>query len=226
MMTSKKTMAALLVALLGSSSCTFAMYEKGMVKRIDVDKKATEPILACSAGWEADRGLKIKLTKSSQVELNRTVHYNTILWEGEWVWWAEPLELITSPLYLPLYIILVAAGVIPIEDEDVVAPTMTKVHMATAAINPAASIFAVDIVRTENTDIEVFADEPRKIAFGMKLPVKGVELEYRVLDEAGAELGAGSGTTDVFGEVVVSGVEAKPAAVEIKVPGLERTIKL
>jgi hypothetical protein len=214
--------AALLAFALSQAACSLYVYEKGTVKRIDVQKQAAKPRLSVSAVRSKDGMVTLRLRGVSDVKLTRTVRYNTIEWKGGWNPALEIVELITSPLYILIIPWLAVAGVAPPSAPHIHVPASTRAKVAFAPINPAVSIFSVDMSRSEVSTEEVFSGEPVDLRYAVRLPARAKKLHYRALAPDGAEIAQGEAQTDRYGEVSFAAVGA--TTVKVNVEGLDETV--
>lgn len=219
---------SLLQALLGLAltGCAPVLLEKGALSRVDTARHASKPSLECSARWDPSSGLVVQVMKRTDVRLLRAARFHTVEWSGAWAGWAEPLELLASPVLLLVHGGLAAAGVFPPRTGDVQVPLGTRLQMATASLNPAVTLLGTRIERRRTVGDALFVDPPSELRYAVHLPMSGLGVRYQVLAADGTVLASGEVMTDGLGEARIPGLLARPAAVRVDLPGGERRMVL
>lgn len=209
----------LLVLAMAVTGCAPVLLEKGPIAAIDVTRQARKPEIECSASWSPASGLLLQVAERQEVTLLRTARFHTLEWTGAWVWWAEPLELLASPVLLVLYGAAVLSGVFPPETSDLQVPAWSKALIVTAPLNPAATVLGTRLERRGATGGALFADPPVELRYQVRLPVPGLRVPYRVLGAGDSLLASGEALTDEAGEVRVPAVPVPPVRVVLELPG-------
>ncbi len=202
-----RRLAALTAAIaLLAPGCTLTMYERGLVRRVEAQKDVTPGAVEGISIHVADARYVILLKRTSEVRVQRQLIYQTIVAEGGWQPWWEPLELLTAPLYFPAMLLVfgVFGGVH--DDANAKWAPGTKWKIITAPINPFCSIFGVSLERTEVSDAEVFRGKKRRYEFAMHLPISEQDVGWTSLAGDGTIVGEGTATTDVHGRLFIDAV--------------------
>ena len=215
-----------LAVLLGLalSGCAPVLLEKGSIARVEAARHAQKPSLECSARWDPSSGLVLQVMKRTEVVLLRAARFNTLEWRGQWLWWAEPLELLTSPVMLLVQGGLVATAVLPPSTADVQVPLGSRLLMATASLNPAVTLLGTRLERTRTLGEELFVDPRSELRYTVQLPVRGLPLRYQALAADGSPLASGEARTDDLGQARVLKLPAPPASVRVLLPEGERRV--
>ncbi|MEW6776928.1 MAG: hypothetical protein AB1405_11580 [Bdellovibrionota bacterium] len=205
------------------SACgTMSIYEKGLTRRIEVQKSGQAGPLAAEFARDGGGNALVRITRTGKVNLTRTVHFGTIVMTSSSNPGMEPLEFATAPLYLPIIAPMVLAGIAPPESENVKVPASTRMALAGAPINPAVSYMGGYISRDATSDKDVFQGKPHQMEFSMRLPAGGLKVAYQLVGGSGTR---GETLTDPHGEIVLGDVSGA-TAVRIKADGLDTQVSI
>jgi hypothetical protein len=218
----RRAAAALLLLCLGG--CSLTMYERGLIQRVDATRHTEAGAVSAVAARVGDGAVRVVLRQRNDVAIERQKIYQTIVSEAGWAPWAEPLELITSPLYLPITMVLAAFALDDTPDRKI--PTSSRLKIAFSPINPFVSIFGMRLRRTEISDEVHFRGKRRTMRFAMHMPVAERALRWQALDAGGAVVASGEAESDPFGRLLLAGVPATAAALRVEGEGVSVTAPL
>ncbi len=214
--------AVLIAALAVTSACTLTGYERGLVRRVESHKSIDRgDVIAQAVRIDAGH-VGVLLRRTSHVRIERQAIYQTIVGKAEWLPWMEPLELLVSPIYLPVTMLLAAFAMDDTPNHKM--PASTRWKIAFAPINPFCTVFGMTLRRSEVSDEEHFRDEPHTIRFPMHLPLADHAVTWRALSADGSQTAAGTATTDPFGRLIFAETDA--ATIAIKGDGWQVTASL
>ncbi|MBA3459979.1 MAG: hypothetical protein H0T46_08455 [Deltaproteobacteria bacterium] len=111
-----------------------------------------------------------------------------------------------------------------------VPPTAGQIDLsgepAFVMINPFQRVLSVKIRVLVPSDRIAFKDPTRHRAYNVKLPVEGVTVSYRILDDARATIASGSGRTDMFGAIAIDGVNEAAVGIEATYDGTTAVVPI
>jgi len=215
---------ALTVIAATMTACTgIIVHERGLAKRIEVEKAAGPATLRLVAERRGPGRVEFAVLARRDIDLRRRIVYNTIEIRGEWN--PNPLwELFEVPFGVAA--LAVAPFMYPFgmgKFEDSAALKADTVHNSLAfwlgLLNPAQSVVAPRYVRDPNVDLELFHSPVRTTTYAVSLPVAGTEVAYDIWDASGVLLQGSVTRTDDFGRVVVDGVPAASVRVQLRTGG-------
>ncbi len=223
--------AAILALAAGLVGCNgLVAHERGLPARVDVEREAGPAERRVEVVRVGPERLEIAVLDRRALVLRRQVIYGTIEVRHEYnpnVLW----ELVEVPLgvgLLALSPLLWAFGAYDVEeapDRRIDTPRNAATRLL-GYLNPAQSMIAPRVVKDPTVDRELFKAAPRRVEYGVSLPVAGAEVRYRVLDEHGSLRDEGVGTTDEFGRVGVDGVPSERLSAEVFHGGVRYEVRL
>lgn len=209
--------AAAVCAVAMTSGCAIVQYERGLVRRIDSRKTVKLGGMQAVATKMEDGRVAVTVRRTSHVKIKRRKIYQTIEGEGTWKPWMEPLELLTSPLYLPIMLVM---SFVVIKDDNIKKwGPWTRLKIATAPINPFCSYMGLNIHRSNISDKELFRGPRRILRFAMRMPLSEQPVKWGLLRADGVNTGAGDARTDVFGRLFIDGDATQATHVQVQGDG-------
>lgn len=207
-----------MVAVMVCASAIFAgchtmlVYEKGLPKRVDIQKSVGASGLRLVVEPVQGGVLEVALLRRSEIALRRKIVFNTVITEDVrsgsplWKLLEIPLGLVTPLGFCPMAMV----GFFDLPES----PTVKPAHMSNrlgwcfSLLNPFASFFSKRIVRNFDNDEEVFTSTPKRTRYAVSLPVADQRVEVEVFDTNGTMVQRLRANTDHFGRVVMSGLAA------------------
>lgn len=175
-----------------------------------VEMKATEssPRVLFLARRRSATAVELRVKQLREVSAARTVYYNsneTFSESGSFLW--ELLEVPMGLITLPALMMISMKTELGPDALDLSASPFL------VTLNPFERLLSIKI-RNAVTDRNAFHDAPRRRSYNVKLPLEGVTVTYRVVDDAHATIASGTGKTDMFGVIAIEGVDERAVGIE------------
>ncbi len=212
----------LAVSVVGCGGPTLSVYRRSSPRSIDVKKEASAPVVLFLAR-RTEAGVVIAAKRASEVKLTRQVHHNASAFHyvHDGNVFLEFLELVTSPA-----VVVFPAFWEPLYSGDDGPDRKTEYHvsMPVAAINPRQSMRNFDIEQELIADVDLFIDPPTVRKYVVRLPIEGLTVSFRLLDEGGQAVGTGRIVTDIHGRILVLDPTGLAVAAEVEADGKKTII--
>lgn len=180
---------------------------KGAPNHVEMKTTESSPRVLFLARRRSTTAVELRVKQLREVSVARTVYYNSnenYSESGSFLW--EILE-------VPMGLITLPANIISIKTELGNDAIDLGASPFLVALNPFERFISVKM-RNTVTDRRAFHDPPRRRSYNVKLPLEGVTVTYRVLDDARAAIVSGTGKTDMFGVIEIEGADERAVGIE------------
>ncbi|MBA2539636.1 MAG: hypothetical protein H0V17_08380 [Deltaproteobacteria bacterium] len=200
------------LALLAACGPELTIHERTAPIRVTVNKQASRPELRIAARFVATNSVELVAKHATEVRISRVVHYGSTTFEmGSWNPIIEILE-IPAGLFILLFPGFWSG---PYKTTNT-STRKAEVHNTwlVALLNPFQTTIKYRIRTKPTSDASRFLDPPVIRELEMRLPVPGLVIAFRALDEGERAVAHGVVTTDQFGRATIADL---PGAVALEV---------
>ncbi len=218
--------AALGAAAILAASCGKSLHDvhKGPPQQVQTQATESVPRIMFQADRRSPTRVELKVKQLREASVVRTVVY------GSSESFTEQGSLLWELLELPFGLLLLLPNLLLDENATVEPPEAGHVDLSSntafVLLNPFEGFLGTRLRVSLPTERITFKDPPRHRAYNVKLPMEGVTVSYRVLDDARATVMSGSGRTDMFGSISIDGVGEAAVGIEATYEGTTAVVPI